>query len=140
MFINVFNILIIIIIIIIYFLRSRSSQTPNWCMRPPPPNNFTGKVYHDHEVLPWRNLCGLPHDQNTCMVSKEVFQQVGVINKDGPSDLNNYIVGEWPDMMYNVSNTPNEKAKGVKGKGLYLATIARDLAPKPSQEEIRRRI
>ena len=74
------------------------------------------------------------------MVSREVFQQVGVINKDGPSDLNNYIVGEWPDMIYNVSNSPNEKEKGVKGKGLYLATIGRDLEPKPSQEAIRRRI
>jgi hypothetical protein len=27
------------------FLRSQPSQTPNWCMRPPPPNDFTGKVY-----------------------------------------------------------------------------------------------
>ena len=74
------------------------------------------------------------------MVSKKVFQQVGEINKDGSSELNNYIVGEWHDMINNVSNSPNEKDKGVKGKGLDLATIARDLAPKPSQEEIRRRI
>ena len=80
------------------------------------------------------------HDQNTCMVSKDIFQQVNDTNKDGPSDLNNY-VGEWPDMInINISNYPNEKDKGVKWKGLDLATIARDLAPKPSQEEIRRRI
>ena len=86
----------------------------------------------DHEILPWCNPYGLPHDQNTCMISKEVFQQVSDINKDGTSYLNNYIMGEWPDMINNVSNSPNEKTKGVKGKGLDLATIARDLTPKPS--------
>jgi hypothetical protein len=63
----------------------------------------------NHEILPWCNPCGLPHDQNTCMVSKEVFQQVGEINKDRSSELNNYIVGEWSDMINNVSISPNEK-------------------------------
>ena len=94
----------------------------------------------DYEVLPWFNPCGLPHDENTSMVSKEVFQQVDEINNDGPSDLNNYIMGEWHDMINNVSNSPNEKAKGLKGNGLDVATIYRDLSPKPSQEEIRSRI
>jgi hypothetical protein len=78
----------------------------------------------DHEMLPWSNPCGLPHDQNTWMVSKYVFQRVNEINKDVPSNLNNYIVGEWPEMINNVSNSPNEKVKGVKGKGLDLAIVA----------------
>ena len=63
----------------------------------------------DYEKLPWCNPSGLRHDQNTCMVSKEVFQQVGEINKDRSSELNNYIVGEWSDMINNVSISPNEK-------------------------------
>ena len=33
-------------------LRSRSSQTPNWCMRPPPPSDFTGKDYGGIHTLP----------------------------------------------------------------------------------------
>jgi len=63
----------------------------------------------DHEKLPWCNPSGLRHDQNTCMVSKEVFQQVDEISKDGPTDLNNYIMGEWPNMINNVSKFLNEK-------------------------------
>jgi hypothetical protein len=51
---------IIIIIIIIIILRSRPSQTPNWCMRPPclwdkgPPlhNHLTAKVYRGIHTLP----------------------------------------------------------------------------------------
>jgi hypothetical protein len=34
------------------FLRSRPSQTPNWCMRPPPPSDLTGKVYRGIHTLP----------------------------------------------------------------------------------------
>ena len=34
------------------FLRSRTSQTPNWCMRPPPPSDITGKVYGGIHTLP----------------------------------------------------------------------------------------
>jgi hypothetical protein len=33
------------------FLRSHPSQTPNWCMRPPPPSDFTGKIYGGIDTL-----------------------------------------------------------------------------------------
>jgi hypothetical protein len=29
----------------------------------------------DQETLPWFNPCGLPHDQYTCLIAKEAFQQ-----------------------------------------------------------------
>ena len=34
------------------FLRSQPSQTPNWCMGPPPPSDFIGKVYCGIHTLP----------------------------------------------------------------------------------------
>jgi len=65
------------------------------------------------------------------MVAKEVFQQVSQINKDGTNELKNY-VGEWPNMITNVSNSYNEQMKGVKERGLYSVIIVIDLAPKTS--------
>jgi hypothetical protein len=47
---------LVYIYIIIYnnnlFLRSRPSQTPNWCMRPLLPSDLTGKVYGGIHTLP----------------------------------------------------------------------------------------
>jgi hypothetical protein len=48
------------VVLINLILRSRPSQTPNWCMRPPClwdkgpplPNDLTGKVYRGIHTLP----------------------------------------------------------------------------------------
>jgi hypothetical protein len=73
------------------------------------------------------------------MFTMESNVQTSETNKDGSSDSNN-CVGEWPNMINNASNLSNDQMKDIKKTSLYSSTIARVLAPKPYQEEIKRRI
>jgi len=44
----------------------------------------------DHETLPWFNPCGLPHDQYTCLISKEALQQL--IGAKSFHEINNHCI------------------------------------------------
>jgi hypothetical protein len=96
------------------------------------PTPLSGNNMVEQEDLPWCGPCDQPHSQDTCLYAKEITQLASEINKEGSSDLNNY-VGDGPSMINNVHILANDQS-------VDQAAIERALTPKPSQEEIRRRI
>jgi hypothetical protein len=95
----------------------------------------------DRDSLAWCNPCEQPHDQDTCLIINKAFQQASEVSKEGSNgtETNNY-VGEWFDTINNIYNLSDEQMKKIKDKSIDASTIAKALAPKPSQEKIKRRI
>jgi len=91
----------------------------------------------EEELFPWCNPCNLPHKQETCLVAQEAARLANEIYKHGSGNSKNY-VGDVHDMINAISESSSEQVKGMKD--LDQAIIYRALAPKPTQEEIKRRI
>jgi hypothetical protein len=87
------------------------------------PTPLGGNNMVEQEDLTWCNPCGQPHSQDTCMYAKEIVQMASEVNKEGPSDLNNF-VGDYPSMINNIHEVDQ-------------AAIERLNQPKPSPEEIK---
>lgn len=103
------------------------------------PNPLEADSVVKEEPLPWCNPCDLPHKQEPYLFAQQAARLASETYNDGPINSINY-VGDFCDEINIVSNSPNEQIKEAKEKEKDQATISRALAPKPTHEEIKRRI
>jgi hypothetical protein len=81
----------------------------------------------------------LLHKQDTFLVAKEAIRLASESYNDGPRNSIND-VGDFCNEINVLSNSPYEQVKWAKERDLDQSYISIALAPKPLQEEIKRRI